>query len=87
MLTELIKRSGKQGLGWFRNHPNRVTHKISGNDLGPNGDHDGWISIGENARSLGVDPKKAEAFQRASFGFNPSQMPSPELWEDRKSVV
>jgi len=57
------------GKGWFYNTNKRKLIKIDSSDLGPHGDHDGWITIGDNARKIGVDPKKARAFQDASFGF------------------
>ena len=57
------------GKGWWYNSDNKQLHEISHGDLGPHGDHDGWISVGDNAEKLGVDPKVASAWQDANYGF------------------
>ena len=57
------------GKGWWYNSDNKQLHEISHGDLGPHGDHDGWISVGDNAEKLGVDPKVARAWQDANYGF------------------
>ena len=57
------------GKGWWYNSDNKQLHEISHSDLGPHGDHDGWISVGDNAEKLGVDPKVASAWQDANYGF------------------
>lgn len=61
-------RDSEYGRGWFYNPKNNSLHKIDSEDLGPHGDHDGWISIGENAKKLGIDEKEAAAFQTATWG-------------------
>ena len=57
------------GKGWWYNSSNKQLHEIPHGDLGPHGDHDGWISVGDNAKKLGVDPKVASAWQEANYGF------------------
>ena len=57
------------GKGWWYNSDNKQLHEIPQGDLGPHGDHDGWISVGDNAKKLGVDPKVASAWQEANYGF------------------
>lgn len=59
----------KFGRGWFMNKNNKTVKELLPADLGPHGDHDGWISIAKNARALGVDPRDAKAMQRGSYGF------------------
>jgi hypothetical protein len=63
------KPKERYGKGWWYNSDNKQLHEISHGDLGPHGDHDGWISVGDNAEKLGVDPKVASAWQDANYGF------------------
>ncbi|HVX90161.1 MAG TPA: ParB N-terminal domain-containing protein, partial [Candidatus Paceibacterota bacterium] len=68
------------GEGWFYNPKQGKLHKIEASDLGPHGDHDGWISIGDNAERVGVDPKAAAAMQVATWGAHPDS-PNPLIRE------
>ncbi len=67
----LFDRRGSDdfGKGWFYVRGEGRLQPIDKGDLGPHGDHDGWISVGDNAEKLGLDLKKAEAFQAATYGF------------------
>jgi hypothetical protein len=65
--------SSRHGKGWWYNTKNNVFMEIDSGSLGPNGDHDGWISVGDNAAKLGVDPAVALRFQEGSFGFMASK--------------
>jgi len=65
-LTEGLTNFGR---GWWFNLRNGRVVEIMHSDLGPHGDHDGWISLGDNAESIGVDPQKAKLFQAATYGF------------------
>lgn len=68
-----LKTLGKLGRGWWANKSNRVIREMTEEALGPHGDHDGWIAIAKNAKSLGVDPKEAKAMQRGTYGFRLSK--------------
>jgi hypothetical protein len=61
--------SSRHGKGWWYNTKNNVFMEIDSGSLGPNGDHDGWISVGDNAAKLGVDPKVALRSQQGTYGF------------------
>lgn len=64
----VAKPSQHFGRGWWYNTKTGELIGIDPGELGPNGDHDGWIGIGENALRLGLDPNMAAAFQVASYG-------------------
>ena len=61
--------SSNIGKGWFINTRNGKTASIDSGNLGENGDHDGWIAISDNAKSLGLDLKKAKSWQESHYGF------------------
>lgn len=64
------------GRGWWFDSKSRNLHAIDAGELGPHGDHDGWITVGDNAQKLGVDPKKASAFQLATYHiYEPGKNP------------
>lgn len=69
----------KDGYGYFYNILKNKLVPLATGDIGGNGDHDGWIALGDNAKEIGVDPHKARAFQTAMYGF----MVGPEhpLWK------
>lgn len=67
-LRKALKPS-RYGRGWFFNPEKRILADIGSEDLGPHGDHDGWIGIGRNARALGIDPQTAKMIQRGVYGF------------------
>lgn len=73
-----LAKSGLFGKGWFFNKKDSQLHGIDPSDLGPHGDHDGWISIGDNAKKLGLDENEAKAFQTAVWG---SQTDIPEKYK------
>jgi len=81
ILTDLIEQAGHYGLGWFQNNKTRKLHQLDDNTLGPHGDHDGWIALGENARALGVDPERARAFQSGLYGFDSTTTKDPASWK------
>lgn len=81
-LAETAKRIINRGKGWWLNKPKNIVKEIASSDLGPNGDHDGWIGIGRNAKDLGVDPIEAKAMQRGSYGFYLPQKITKE-WLDQ----
>lgn len=64
-----LVEASSHGKGWWYNIDTQQLFPIDSGSLGPNGDHDGWISIGDNAEKLGVDPYWARAFQDATYGF------------------
>ena len=66
ILLKLLE--GSYGRGWWYSIPKGKLIEMHPGEIGPHSDHDGWISVGDNARKLGVDPKKAMAFQQAVFG-------------------
>ena len=67
------KMSSPHGKGWWYNTENKRLLPIDSGDLGPHGDHDGWIGVGNNAEKLGVDPAVALRFQEGSYGFMASK--------------
>jgi len=74
----LEQRRGWFGTGyWIKDGK---LHKIEEGALGPHGDHDGWISIADNANKLGVDEKKSAAFQIATYNFADA---SKNKWVDK----
>ena len=64
-----LKKAFDYGRGWWLNRDKGIIKEIANADLGPHGDHDGWIGIAKNARALGVDPKEAKAMQRGTYGY------------------
>lgn len=56
------------GSGYWYNIATEKLVEMDPGSLGPHGDHDGWITIGDNADKLGIDKKKATAFQVATWG-------------------
>lgn len=69
--------SSQYGKGWFYNKLKNILQGIPSGDLGPHGDHDGWIGVAKNARQLGIDPMDAKIFQRGNYGFI-----LPKSWAD-----
>lgn len=63
------------GRGWWYRIDTKEYFEIESGALGPHGDHDGWISIGENAKKLGIPAKKAQAFQMWNYGYPISEAP------------
>ena len=57
------------GHGWFFNMDNNRLVKIPNDGIGPNGDHDGWLTLTDNAKQLGIDEKKAKDFQESIYGI------------------
>jgi len=64
-----ITEKSPHGRGWWYNTDNKKLLPIDSGSLGPHGDHDGWISVGDNAAKLGVDPKVALRYQEGTYGF------------------
>lgn len=56
------------GTGYWYNAKTDKMFEIDSDALGPHGDHDGWIAIGDNAEKLGVDKRRAAALQAANWG-------------------
>lgn len=56
------------GSGYWYNIVQQKLIPMDSGSLGPNGDHDGWLTIGDNAEKLGIDKKTATAFQVATWG-------------------
>lgn len=70
------------GRGWFYNTKTKKAFAIGDGDLGPHGDHDGWISIGDNAEKLGVDKKAAVAFQKTMYGIDTEEHPQFAMFDE-----
>ena len=63
--------AGQYGEGWWYSDVTRRLTRISGlSDVGGSGDHDGWMTLDENAREVGVDPKLARAFVAMYYGID-----------------
>lgn len=56
------------GSGYWYNTIQQKLVPMDSGSLGPHGDHDGWITIGDNAEKIGIDKKTATAFQVATWG-------------------
>ena len=72
---------GKFGRGWWYNQENERLLPMDPKDLGPHGDHDGWIAIGDNAHKLGIDQEKAMSLQRGTYGMLLDETPNPDEWK------
>jgi hypothetical protein len=68
-IITLLNESGSFGMGWWLSLINGRLIEMRYEDLGPHGDHDGWISLADNARKLGIDRETAQGYQDATFGF------------------
>lgn len=81
LLSEMMAdpRFERYGAGYFQNVPKRRIVPLDYGDLGPHGDHDGWISLGNHAEQLGLDPHRAKAFQEAHFGNYGADEPPPNI--------
>lgn len=65
-------QGSKFGKGWWFNSKNGNLAELEPGSLGPNGDHDGWITVGDNAEKLGLtkdQTQQAKQFQDAMYGF------------------
>lgn len=86
MIEESLLSERKQsnfGLGWFYNIDNGRFIEIPSSGLGPHGDHDGWLTLDENAKQIGIDVKKAKDFREATYGFIID--PGDKLYDDIKN--
>ena len=60
--------AGHHGDGWWWADVPRRLFQISDVDLGPHGDHDGWVVIDQHAKALGVDATAALAYVMSTYG-------------------
>jgi len=81
---EFITEAEGHGQGWWHNTKTGKTHAIESEDLGPNGDHDGWIGIHKHAQELGVHAPHARAFTHAQYGAMVSDLPKEHHAEAMK---
>lgn len=77
ILSEMMAdpRAKHYGAGYFQNIHNRNIVPLEYDDLGPHGDHDGYIGMPKYSDALGIDSNRARAFTEGVYGSYDDTVP------------
>ena len=81
LIAKLLEEAGEHGVGWFRNLKNRQNVQLPLESIGPHGDHDGYIMMGDPriVEGLGIDRDTARVIQLAGYGAKKEELTPDEL--------